>query len=182
VPLPQGGICGQCLRRPPAYTAAVAAFHYHSPLSDLLIDLKFHGRLALAQPLGELLAERLLRAGPSRPEVIVPVPLHPQRLRERGYNQALELARPVSQRLRIPLAPELGVRLRATASQSKLDPLQRRRNLRGAFGIEGNAPHSVAILDDVITTGSTAGAFAQALRRAGAREIQVWALARAARS
>jgi len=178
-PLPFPGTCGPCLRRPPFHDAALAAFHYESPLSDLLIDLKFHGRLALARTLGELLAARLEEADVARPGLIVPVPLHPQRLRERGYNQALELARPVARRLGVPLAPELGVRLRATASQANLDPQARRRNVRGAFGVQGIAPASIAIVDDVITTGSTVAAFAKALRRAGARHIQVWAMARA---
>jgi ComF family protein len=178
-PLPQAGTCGPCLQRPPPFTT-VCAFRYESPLSDLLIELKFHGRLVVARLLGGLLAERLAGLPVARPEVVVPVPLHPQRLRERGYNQALELARPVARRLGLRLAPELGVRLRPTASQSDLDLVERRRNVRSAFAAAGPVPRSVAIIDDVVTTGSTVGAFAEALRRGGAEEIQVWAVARAA--
>jgi ComF family protein len=146
----------------------------------LLLQLKFHQKLHLASLLGGLLAEALEGRAAPLPDCLVPVPLHPQRLRERGYNQALELARVVSTRLAVPLDATLCVRQRATAPQTALDGKERRRNLHGAFTVrEGNLPRHVAIIDDVVTTGTTVGELARTLRRAGVDTVEVWACARA---
>lgn len=180
LPLPRPGTCGHCLRRPPPYHRAFAAFRYAPPLRDLVLRLKFRNRLTLARLLGELLAERIAEASLPRPDLILPVPLHEARLRERGYNQALELARPVARRLALPLDPTLALRRLATASQSDLPLPARRRNVRGAFAIAARPlPRHIAILDDVVTSGSTVRELTSALLRAGAGEIQVWSLARA---
>jgi ComF family protein len=146
----------------------------------LLQRLKFHRRLEVAPLLGALLAEGLPARGTALPEVLLPVPLHPQRLRERGYNQSLELARVLSRRLAIPVQTGLCVRTRATAPQTALDGVERRRNLRGAFVMQGEAiPSQVAIIDDVVTTGATVHELARTLRRAGVARVEVWACARA---
>jgi ComF family protein len=115
------------------------------------------------------------------PGAIVPVPLHPSRLRKRGYNQALELAKPLAKRLGIPVSREVLHRTRATHAQTELTAIQRRRNVRGAFAvnIDGNAPEHVAVLDDVFTTGATLAECACVLKRAGVQRVDVWALARA---
>lgn len=172
-------ICGQCQNHPPPFARTFAPFLYQPPLDFLIQDLKFHGRLTAARLLGELLGEALERKGGPLPECIIPVPLHPTRLRERGFNQALELARPVAQRLEIPLLTNRVKRSRLTPAQSQLDFHARRENLREAFFINRaiQARH-VAIFDDVITTGSTISELALVLRNAGVEEIEVWACAR----
>lgn len=181
-PLPSGEVCGECLRRPPPFTTAVVPWHYAPPLDRLIQDLKFGARLTLAGTLGHLLADAVEARAGVRPQWLVPVPLHPSRLRQRGFNQALELARPLARRLGLPVATTTCQRIRATAVQSVLHAGERRRNMRGAFQVNWpNPPTRVAIVDDVLSTGSTVAELARALRRAGVAEIQVWALARASR-
>lgn len=157
-----------------------AALAYEYPVDRLVQGAKFHRRLHQARALGELLGMALAaRPRPQPvPELLVPVPLHARRLAERGYNQALEIARPVAERLGLVLAPSLARRVVATAAQTGLSRAARRRNLRGAFVAGGCAGRRVAIVDDVITTGSTAAALLRALRRAGAAQVEVWAVAR----
>lgn len=175
-------LCGQCLKSPPAWDSAASPLIYDWPLDQLLQRFKFHADLATGQLLGELLAEFLAAMPGAKPDAIVPVPLHSARLRERGFNQALELARPVSRRLHLRLETRLCLRRINTAVQSKLDARERWRNLRDAFEVRGAiAGRQLAILDDVVTTGATVAALGQALREAGAAGIQVWSLARAAR-
>lgn len=176
---PPATLCGRCQKKPPAFDAAVTLFHYEEPVRHLLHALKFGHRHACARLLGELLAARLAPL-PERPQLIVPVPLHPKRYTERGFNQALELARPLSRHLGIPLDAHHCRRIRATPPQSQLTALQRRRNLRGAFQIEGDiSAQHVAILDDIVTTGATVGELARALKRAGVKKVEVWCCARA---
>ena len=173
-------VCGRCLRRSPRFERACVPFRYAYPLDQLVRAFKYHGILSYGRVLGSLLADHLAgRAGP-QPQLIVPVPLHPSRHRERGFNQAHELARPISRRLGIAVADRLCRRVRATADQTELDARARRHNVRHAFEVAEriDVPH-VAILDDVLTTGSTAGELAQVLKRAGARTVEVWAVARA---
>lgn len=176
-------ICGQCQRTPPSFAQAFAPFIYRPPVDTLIQGLKFHGRLTVARLLGELLGEALIQGSNPLPEYLIPVPLHPSRLRERGFNQALELARPVARRLGIPLIADGVLRTRQTLPQSQLNVNSRRANMRGAF-VVSRALHArhVAILDDVMTTGSTVEELAQALRKAGIAEIQVWACARTPRN
>jgi len=113
--------------------------------------------------------------------LIVPVPLHRSRLRQRGYNQALELARPLAARLGVPLAHDVLVRSRDTSAQTELDRAARRRNVRGAFHLREAIvlPDHVALFDDVMTTGATLAECARLLKRAGVRRVDAWALARA---
>lgn len=163
-----------------AFARVHAALSYEYPVDRMIAAAKFHGRLHFAAALGELLACSLPAAGPDEPELILPVPLHRQRLAERGYNQPLEIARPLAEIRALPLATGLCERRRATAEQSGLPASARRRNLRGAFVVRGCCRGlRVAIVDDVVTTGSTAAALARALRAAGAARVEVWAVARA---
>jgi ComF family protein len=148
--------CGRCLKRPPAFQAAWAPFVYAAPLAGLLTRFKFAGDLAAGRLLAELALDEL-PAGLDRPQALLPVPLHPRRLRERGYNQALELARPLARALALPLLPQALQRALETPAQSGLSALARRRNLRAAFRVAARRlPAHVALVDDVMTTGATA--------------------------
>jgi len=174
-------ICGACLRRRPAFHAAFVPFRYGYPLDWLIHGLKYRREAACGRVLGALLAQRLLaRPAGSFPELIIPTPLSTRRYRERGFNQAIELARPISAAVGAPWRADLVVRQRDTREQSGLGRKERRRNVRGAFALRRPLPaRHVAILDDVVTTGCTAHELARVLRRGGATTIEVWAVARA---
>lgn len=176
-------VCGACLRRPPRFDAAYCPFTYAYPLDHMVRALKYRGAVAQGRVLSELLAKRLplIRGGPL-PEMLIPVPLAQQRFCERGYNQAIELARYVERRLGIPMRTDIAIRTRETREQAALDGKERRKNIRGAFAALAKPPRHVAILDDVVTTGSTVDELARVLRRAGARRVEVWAVARAGKS
>jgi ComF family protein len=178
LPLSAPGICGDCLCQPPPLAAVHAACVYAAPLDRLLPRFKFHQDLAAGRLLSQLMAEAFAHLPP--PDVLVPVPLHRGRLRQRGYDQALELARPLARALRIPLRADLLQRVRATRAQSELDAPARRRNLRDAFAVRLRAPlpAHVVLVDDVMTTGATLHAAARSLRRAGVQRIEAWVCAR----
>jgi ComF family protein len=171
--------CGACQRKPPPWSAAWAPFRYGWPLDRLEARYKFGRDLAARRTLARLWQGAPPPPGP--PALILPVPLHRARLRQRGYNQALELARPLGRALGVPVRHDALLRPRATAAQTELDAAGRRRNVRGAFALrEGVAlPPHVALLDDVMTTGATLAECARVLRRAGVARVDVWALARA---
>lgn len=174
------GECGQCLRDPPPFDGARAVYRYRPPVDHFVRALKFHNQLDLARWLGERLAERV--AGDERPQLLVPIPLHRARLRSRGYNQALELARPVARALGVAIDAHNLRRARATAAQSDLPFEARRRNVHGAFTVarpDAIRDRHIALIDDVMTTGNTLRAAAAALRTAGAARIDVWVAARA---
>ena len=176
---PPGSLCGRCQRSPPAFDLCRAPYLYAPPLDRLLTGLKFNARLAHARLLATLLRDTLGNPGPEAPDRLVPVPLHPARLRERGFNQALELARPLARSLDIPLDPGLLVRTRASAPQSGLQRSLRRANVRGAFAVaHPPAARYVAVIDDVLTTGHTASEIATTLKRAGVARVEVWVVAR----
>ena len=172
--------CGSCLRRPPPVAETRAVFRYAPPLDRLLPRLKFHDDLAAGRLCAALMADVLVDA--PRPDALVPLPLHRARLRARGFDQTLELARPLARTLSLPLRDDLLVRGRATAPQSRLDAAARRRNLRGAFSVRtgGLPPAHVALVDDVMTTGATLHAAADALLRAGVGRVDAWVCARVA--
>ncbi len=173
-------ICGACQKQPPAFVATHAVFRYASPVDKLIQDLKYHGRLDLSRVLGGYLARQLAALAEPRSDVIVPVPLHRSRLRERGYNQSLEIARFVARRLRVPLDATGATRTRPTAPQTQLAHDQRRKNVRGAFSAsDAFAGRRVAIVDDVMTSGHTVNALAECLLRSGATDVRVWVVARA---
>lgn len=181
LPEPTAALCGQCLQVPPPFDRALALLRYSSPTPHWIQALKFNGRLEYARLLGELLAEVVGTELLIAPDVILPVPLHPARQRRRGFNQALELARPVARHLGLPIDTRHCRRQRATAAQAELGARERRRNVRNAFRIdEGLQAKRVAIVDDVVTTGHTVGELARALRRQGVQFIEVWSAARAA--
>ena len=172
-------MCGECQRRAPPWDAAWAPFRYGWPLDRLESRYKFGADLAAGRVLSALWRREPCPI--DLPQLLLTVPLHRSRLRQRGYNQALELGRPLARELGVPLRHDVVQRLRRTDAQTELDALGRRRNVRGAFvmhpGIE--LPAHVAILDDVMTTGATLAECARVLKRAGVQRLDVWALARA---
>lgn len=171
--------CGACIVDPPAFSRTLALFRYEDPVKHLIHALKFNRKLYVARVLGELMAEHYMQQDP-RPDIIIPVPLHTGRLRERGFNQALELARPVAARLRIPLNIHGCTRTRGTVAQSDLPADQRAKNIKSAFELrEPLKARRVAIIDDVMTTGATSNELARTLVAGGAEEVQVWVCARA---
>lgn len=188
LPLPAGvparSLCGTCLALPPPWQGLFAPLVYQPPVTNLIASFKYHGHAVNGCVLADILAEHIKNQqhGMALPEQLIPVPLHRQRLRQRGFNQSLLIARWLSRHLAIPVQADLVMRQKATPQQTGLSAAARRRNLRGAFRINPQAglPQGtrVAIIDDVVTTGSTVSAMARTLRRAGAGEIQVWALAR----
>lgn len=172
-------ICTLCEHEPPPIHRTHAAFAYAAPLDRLLPRLKFHGDLATGRLCARLMAERF--AGLPIPDALVPVPLHPRRLRERGYNQAREIGAPLARQLGVPLREDLLRRVRHTRPQSRLEADARQTNLEDAFAVrEGRAiPAHVVLVDDVMTTGATLHAAAWALREAGVRRVDAWVVARA---
>ncbi len=180
LPVSYGGMCGQCLKKRPSFARTVAVFGYTGAIQWLIKRLKFSHKLVPARILGELMGERLPTMAPAPwPEAIVPVPLHTRRLRHRGFNQAIELARPVAARLSLPIDWECCERVVATAEQSSLSLKTRRRNLKGVFQVVRKLDYKhVAIIDDVMTTGTTANELAKTLRRSGVERVDVWVCAR----
>jgi ComF family protein len=172
--------CSACHARRPVFDAAFVPYRYEFPMVELIHRLKYGGQVAIARILGTVLAHRLAERGPPAVDVIVPVPLHPSREARRGYNQADEIARFAADILELPVANRIALRVRRTEEQAALPAIVRRVNVSGAFEVRAReVPASVAIVDDVLTTGATVDALALALRRAGCRRIEVWAAARA---
>jgi ComF family protein len=175
LPSPEGTLCGSCLARPPKFDATYAALDYRFPADVLIQGLKYRGELALAPLLARLLAAAL-PAG-ERVDLAVPVPLSTARLRERGCNQAMEIARSLPGRAR--LEPGLCARTRETRAQSELPWTERVRNVRRAFRcVRALDGLTVAVIDDVMTTGATLDAVAGALKDAGALRVHNWVVAR----
>jgi ComF family protein len=158
---------------------AAAAFLYGGPLAVAIQRLKYAGRSELARPLAALLAD-YAQVFAGRVERVVPVPLHPSRLRERGFNQSALLARPVARALGLPFDPYWLARVRPTRDQAGLARSDRGHNLRAAFAARGARARSVLLIDDVRTTGATLAEAAEALLRAGCAEVHTLALARVA--
>ena len=174
---PGGAVCGRCLARPPRYDATVAALAYEFPADVLVHSLKFRGELALAPLLGALL--RNAAAGLPRVDCVLPVPLSRRRLAERGYNQAVELARPLALAAGAPLELFACERSRDTPQQADLPWSERAKNVRGAFRCARElAGKSIAVVDDVMTTGATLDELAGALKDAGATRVVNWVVAR----
>lgn len=172
--------CAQCRRQDSPVARTIAPFSYAAPVDRLVQRLKFGGRLPVARTLGDLVAGHVERSCrfDRLPRALVPVPLHRSRQRQRGFNQAERIASAIGARLGIAVADDAVVRWHATAAQSGLALAARRANLRDAFAACRPLPAHVAIVDDVITTGSTVLALADTLRAAGVARIDVWAVCR----
>jgi ComF family protein len=173
--------CGRCLSAPPAFDATVVAADYALPLDRLVLALKFGGRLAHARLCGEQLASAVLAVPAARPTLLCPVPLGPRRLAQRGFNQALEIARPLAHRLHIALAPRLATRVRDTAAQSGMAPGARRANIAHAFAVPERsavAGRHIGVVDDVMSSGQTLHELAATLKRHGATRVTNYVFAR----
>jgi ComF family protein len=178
-PIAAPTLCGRCLSEIPAFDETYAPFIHQEEIRHLVTGLKFGAQFKNARLLGALLAEHLQKTA-EKPDYIIPVPLHNARYHERGFNQALEIARTVSKSLLIPIDYSSCVRQKDTPHQTGLSAKKRRQNLRRAFSVQKpmHVRH-VAILDDVMTTGSTANALAAELKRAGVGRVDMWVCARA---
>ncbi len=174
----EAALCGRCLHEAPAFSRARIPFLYAPPVSAWIMALKYRNDLSAGRLLGRLLAQHLKRQAIAA-DLLVPVPLHDSRFVERGFNQAREISLAVCRHLGKPHDPTCLNRTRATSQQSALPRRERRSNVRKAFIADRCvAGLRVALLDDVLTTGSTADAAADALLRAGARDVEIWAVAR----
>jgi ComF family protein len=183
---PGTSVCGACLIHPPPYTHAVAAFDYAFPWDGLIARFKFNAALDLATLLAQQLADAVQRAKIPAPALLLPVPLSEARLRERGYNQAWELARRLAARLDCPADARLLLRVKDTPHQTALPPDERAANVQGAFSVEPLRAtelrgRDVALVDDVMTTGATLAELARGVLAAGAASVQVWVIARTPR-
>lgn len=181
---PSTRFCGVCLSKPPAYDSTLAPFSYQDTIITLIARLKFNNNLSVGRVLGELMARHIKANTPAdMPLLLLPVPLHPKRLRQRGYNQAIIIAEHLSKQLKIPLNRIACKKIRHTATQSRIDAKHRHANLDHAFEISPqNLPTHVAIIDDVMTTGATVNALSIALKHAGVAKISVWCCARTCRT
>jgi ComF family protein len=175
---PGGEICGACLKHPPAFDRTLATFAYAFPLDVLVQQCKYAHAISLTSLFAEHMARRIDPDSP-RIDLLLPMPLHPSRLATRGFNQAAEIARRLSPRLGIPWLADACQRVRNTPSQAGLDLKARQRNLLGAFACDHDLRGKrIALIDDVMTSGSSLNELARITRKAGAEEIQTWVLAR----
>ena len=187
LPLPETAgdrqLCGRCISNLPAFDYCYSLFRYEDDIIQLVHQLKFGEKISYARSLGELLCRRLQAeiAQPGNlPDCLLPVPLHNRRLRQRGYNQSIEIARVISRKLSIPIEYNLVVRQRHTAAQSGLNARQRRKNVRNAFRVSGEVKYRhMLIIDDVVTTGTTVNELARLLKQHKVSRVGVLSLARA---
>jgi ComF family protein len=175
--------CGNCQQSPPPYDAAHALFSYQKPITKLIMELKFHAKLINAKILGEWMAATIKNnwyQDKPLPALIIPMPLHAQRLKERGFNQSQEIGRPIARLLKIPLDNSLCMRIKATDAQAMLPAAKRIQNIKNAFHIRQDlSGRHIALLDDVTTTGASMAELARSCKKAGAAQIDAWFCARA---
>ena len=178
--------CTSCKSRPPPFDGVFSLYAYTDPVDSMITGLKFRHDLAFARVLGTLLARRWRASGRCAPACLLPMPLHRSRLRERGFCQTTAIARHVAQRIRgederrVRVRTDLLERIRPTAAQSGLAAAARAANVTDAFRVRRlPVPPRIALLDDVLTTGTTAAAAAAVLKAAGALHVEVWCCARA---
>ncbi|HKU86483.1 MAG TPA: ComF family protein [Casimicrobiaceae bacterium] len=175
---PSGATCGACLVAPPPQAATIAAWRYAFPADRLLHSFKYRGRLAFAEPLADAIVAAVTARGTVAPDVLVAVPLARSRQLVRGYNHAQEIARRISLRLGVPLANGLR-RVRDAPPQAASGLAARAQNVRGAFAATMRHDGlTVAIVDDVMTTGATLAAAAAAMHDSGAARVEAWVVAR----
>lgn len=178
LPMASPQICGTCLRKPPVWNRAKAALRYTYPVDALVQALKYRTDLSLAPILADLLLTELQED--DLPDYIIPVPLHPERLRDRGFNQALEISRYLCRKTGCKLLPAACIRTRSTPSQTQIPWKKRKQNVRNAFTCAQDfSGKHVAIVDDVMTSGATLNELARIILRHGASSVSAWAVARA---
>jgi len=174
--------CMDCRNKPPPFNRLLAPYLYQQPVDGLITNLKYGQQLVNSRLLGVLLADYILTRSSPLPQLVLPIPAHPKRLRERGFNQASELTRQVASRLKLPWRSSLISRNRWTPPQQTLSRQQRLRNVSDSFQYQAiKGIKHVALLDDVVTTGSTVAAATMALRSTGVEKVDIWAVARTPR-
>ncbi len=180
LPFPDARLCANCMQQPPHFDRCQGLFHYAFPVQEVLAEFKFRGKIWYAPALGELMVRHLqARTERNRLDLIVPTPLHPERLQERGFNQALELAKRVSRGCRIELDHRILEKVRPTAPQSSLSARERTTNLRRSYVARGRLDGArVLLVDDIVTTGHTANELSRVLKQAGAASVDVLCIAR----
>jgi ComF family protein len=179
-PLSLTTTCGNCLTHPPEQNISMSLFAYKNPIDRLIADFKYHDKLYLTEVFADLMVEQLKNK--PLPKLLIPIPLHRRRLRQRGYNQALELAKILSRKLNIPISKNSLIRSRDTAPQASLPYDQRKRNMRRAFKLNDDVlSNHIALIDDVLTTGHTVNAAAKLFRQEGVTTIELWTIARTIR-
>jgi ComF family protein len=177
--------CGHCLQGESSVDYTRCLYHYQAPLDYLITNLKYKQQLSYAAILGDLLLRRLQKLEQWEegvPDCIIPVPLHRGRLVKRGFNQSLEIVRPVAKKLNISIDVKTVRRKRQTLAQADLNAVQRNTNVKGCFEIQSQKAvnyHHVVIIDDVVTTGSTINELAKQLKQSGVQKVGVWSIARA---
>jgi ComF family protein len=172
-------LCGECQSSTPPYDQIHTPFLFQPPIDTLVTRFKFGRQLPCGALLAALLADHLKKTGVTPPQALLPVPLHRSRLYERGFNQAMELARPLSKQFSIPILHSHVRRIRATQQQARLQRKERLKNLRGCFSlVEPVEYEHLAIIDDVVTTASTVRELASTLKKHGVKRVDVWAVAR----
>lgn len=180
-PLPHVALCGRCLKEPPAFDHVYCPYLYEAPVDFLVKALKYNNQQFLGRTLGTLMARQIIHDAIALPDYIIPMPLHISRLRSRGYNQAELIAQNLAQHLSLPLKTDLLQRTQHTTPQSQLSAIERKQNIQQAFFTQMScADQHIAIIDDVVTTTSTARSAAHALKDAGARRVDIWGFSRAA--
>ena len=177
LPTPAGVVCGHCLADPPLFSRTIAVFDYAFPLDKMIQGMKYGEQLALAHAFAKKLLPRIDMN--NLPDFVIAMPLHPAKLRERGFNQSLLLATSVARGLKLELLPDSCKRVRDTPPQSTLPWKARKSNVRNAFCCDMDlAGKKVALIDDVLTSGSSLNALAGAIKQRGASEITAWVIAR----
>lgn len=177
-----GERCGACLARPPHFDAVLALYAYAFPVDQLIHALKYHARFALAQDWGHELAMKLKQGKHPAIDRILPLPLHPERLAERGYNQSQEIARHLAAHAGLRLDSHSLEKIHATRSQAELRPKERRQNIHGAFACNTDlSGRTLLLVDDVLTTGATLDEAARTLKLHGALAVLVAVVARTPR-
>jgi len=182
LPTSGGSTCGHCLNEPPAFDATISAFSYAFPIDKLIHALKYQGRLALAEWCADAILARREQIGAarsSRPHRLLALPLAVERQRERGYNQSLEIARVIGSRIGLAPLTRGFSRVRATPPQAALPWTERAKNVRGAFVCELDLTGlTIAVVDDVMTTGASLAEAAKVLKASGAAGVENWVVAR----
>lgn len=175
-------LCTECETELPAYTSnkMLALFNYTFPIDHMITQLKFHEKLIYAKLFGQLLAQKIIQQYKDSPlpTLIIPIPLHKKRLQERGFNQALEIAKPISKKLNIKIDKTSCIRKKHTAAQSSLSASERKNNIKNSFELlQPITDFHVAIIDDVVTTGETTRELSETLKKHGVKKIDVWCCA-----
>lgn len=177
-PLAKTALCGNCMRTPPFFDGIVSAYAYRYPLTDLIQALKYKQKLIVARELGLRLAQKIILNNRALPDCIIPIPLHRRRFIGRGYNQAHEISRVLASQLQLPIDNGLVRRARPTRPQFELSAKQRHKNVTGAFVLLREPGYkTVAIVDDIVTTGATVNEVARLLKGAGVQNVAVWTCA-----